>query len=101
MSVSTVDWLVQETLDMLDAGRVGLYEFIWDLRGRFPGAPTEDLLPYAVAALAVLRQQHNARMIWLVWPSLKPVGDAESVELKPEDWNDPGEDVPYLAIVRG
>jgi hypothetical protein len=36
-------WLVQEVSDLLDVSSVGLYEFIWLLRGAYLDAPEAQL----------------------------------------------------------
>jgi len=94
-----VDELTQEIGDLLDASSVGLYEFIWILRGLLPGAEDRERVVVAEQALDQLLAQGDTRLIALRWPSSQVV---EEVSRDPavDDWQDPPRDGTYLAVVR-
>jgi hypothetical protein len=54
MTEETVTWLVGEVRDLLDVSGVGLYEFIWLLRGRQP----DLVLDAALVEDLVLHRRH-------------------------------------------
>lgn len=62
-------WLAREVGDLLDAGSVGLYEFLWLLNGSdFQLTEAEQKeIAYTVARGVV--DSHRARVYELVWPS--------------------------------
>jgi hypothetical protein len=100
MIQSEVEWLADEVLELLDAGAVGLYEFIWTLRGKHSRATFDELRPVAEGALVVVRERDAVRLVRLVWPSSAVVGEAVWDEVTPDAWADVNEG-PYLAITRG
>lgn len=89
-----VDHVVAEVHDMLDAGRVGVYELCEVMRGDLP--ETENLA-VAKAAYARLLDEKKWQLIWLVWPSFEPVPGPAVAGDRPEHWETPTE-APYPAL---
>jgi hypothetical protein len=98
MTEETVTWLVGEVRDLLDVSGVGLYEFIWLLRGRQPDLATTDGRTIAEEALRQLLSNGAGKLVLLVWPSQDVHGDADTETLAPSDWDDPRQGEPYVAI---
>ena len=94
----SVDRVLQEVDEMLDAGQVGLYEFLEVLRGDFPELSEQDCLAIAKAAWA--RIEGRDRLVWLVWPSFDPVPGPATAGEQREHWETPRGGVPYPAIER-
>lgn len=99
MSGDRTEWLVQEVSDLLDAGDVGLYEFIWLLRGVRPDASSEELRRTATAALDRLRQRGQVKLMRSIWPSKFDGPVPQDHVLTFSDWDDPKEDGRYLTVV--
>jgi hypothetical protein len=95
-----VTWLETEVLDLLDASSVGLYEFIWILRGHEPPVSGEAARAVAEQALDELLADGEGRLVLLVWPSEDAVDTTERGALTADDWVDPSAGKPYVAIVR-
>ncbi|MGH9169877.1 MAG: hypothetical protein ACRD0Z_03245 [Acidimicrobiales bacterium] len=100
MNEEPVTWLVREVRDLLDASSVGLYEFIWLLRGCQPEITFEDGRRVAELALRQLLRGGGGRLILLTWPSQDSNGDADPEALDESDWYDPTADRPYVALAR-
>lgn len=102
MTPTAPDSLVEEVRDLLDVSSVGLYEFIWILRGLFPDARDEELRSWAADALAQLLSSHAGRLVLLAWPSEDVIGAGPVTPPKPEsnEWGDPQEGRSYVAITR-
>lgn len=92
--------LAGEIEDLLDAGSVGLYEFIWQARSSLPTASDEERRQYARTALGDLLARDNIRLILLAWPKAEVVGEASIDHLPADAWEDPVEGKPYVAITR-
>ena len=99
MKDDRVEWLVQEVSDLLDAGHVGLYEFIWLLRGVQPDASSEELRHTAAAALDRLRQRRQVKLVRSRWPSKHDESSLQDGVLAASDWTDPDKDGGYLSVV--
>ena len=69
-------WLVQEVSDLLDASSVGLYEFIWLLRGAYPDASQAQLRAWADEALSRLLDDSHGHLVLQKWPSEDARGSA-------------------------
>lgn len=93
-----VDFLKAEVLELLNAGRVGLYEFFDVLRA--PEVEVDDATRRTIceAALAELRAEEVVRLVWQRWADLDFCEDASSVVPGPDAWRMPERD-PYLAVV--
>jgi|HubBroStandDraft_1064217.scaffolds.fasta_scaffold1813481_1 hypothetical protein len=93
-------WLVQEVNDLLDVSSVGLYEFIWLLRGEYPDAPEAQLRSWAEEALGRLLDDNQGHLVSQIWPSEDPIGAAPGHPDTANDWSEPTADRPYVAITR-
>lgn len=93
-------WLVQEVSDLLDASSVGLYEFIWLLRGTYPGASPDELRAWAAEALRRLLAEDQGQLVLQEWPSDSVLPGAPAYSNSAADWADPAADRPYLALSR-
>jgi hypothetical protein len=100
MTTEKVEWLVHEVEDLLDAGAVGLYEFIWLLRGVSPGSADAELKPTAIEALNRIRDRTAGELVWLVWPNADALNRPLITSPAPTDWDDPQDGTPYLALRR-
>jgi hypothetical protein len=89
-----VDRLAEEVMDLLDAGRVGLYEFIDQVRGTVPEA---DQAKVALAALQRLLDRNDVEIVVMRWPAER-IGTVEPGALPPDAWDPPDEDGRYLAL---
>jgi hypothetical protein len=93
-------WLVQEVSDLLDSSSVGLYEFIWLLRGAYPEVPDAQLRSWAEQALGRLLDEGGGHLVLQKWPSEEAIGAAPPHPGTPGDWSDPAQDRPYVALTR-
>jgi hypothetical protein len=100
MMMDASSWLVREVSDLLETSSVGLYEFIWILRGKYPDVSEEELRSWAADALRGLLAEHRGRLVLLQWPSEDVVGSGSAQGLSNADWNDPVKGKPYVAITR-
>jgi hypothetical protein len=98
MNEATVERLVQEVSDLLDAGEVGLYEFLWILRSDESHVDETEFRLYAAAALRRLQRDGLVRLVWKLWGDVSFERDASDATIDDDSWNDPTED-PYLAVV--
>jgi hypothetical protein len=94
------NWLVQEVSDLLETSSVGLYEFVWILRGKYPDVVEDELRSWAANALRRLLEEQQGRLVLLQWPSEDLVGPASAQGLSDSDWNDPAKGNTYVAITR-
>ena len=92
-------WLVQEMKDLLDDSSVGLYEFIWALRSRYPNLDASESALAAQAALTELLDDSNIAPVWQRWPH-EDIGRTHSGPLPAGAWDDIPEDRIYLAVDR-
>lgn len=98
MSRDPVEVLVQEVDDLLQAGPVGLYEFIEILKGeKVEGSPDEHR-EYARRALQLLLENGRGRLVSLVWAQPEATTDLT----RPVAANDFDglQDDPYVGISR-
>lgn len=100
MSGDVSDRLIQEVNDLLETSSVGLYEFIWIVRGMCPEARDDELRAWAAEALRRLLESNQGRLVLLKWPSEDVVDNGPSRELAPDDWNDPVAGESYMAVIR-
>lgn len=97
-------WLCQEVLDLVAAGPVGLYEFLWLLNGDSPEHVPGDSLRIAAAALRDVRAAiPEASVRILRWPDfevVRTIGDRELSDLllDEEFWQPPGLGREYAAL---
>ncbi|MCW2540066.1 MAG: hypothetical protein JWN95_1791 [Frankiales bacterium] len=100
MTDSAVTWLVGEVSDLLDAGSVGLYEFVWILRGGIPEMADVERHLTAGHALERLLSEGTCHLVRLEWPSEDVIDGAIGVAPGPGDWREPSQGNPYLAVAR-
>lgn len=100
MTQKASKWLAQEVRDLLDAASVGLYEFIWLLRGAYPDASNEELRAWAAEALHMLTQDQQGGLVLLEWPAEDSVGTKLVRDVTAADWENPVEGRSYVAISR-
>ena len=100
MNEEAVTELVQETLDLLDAGEVGLYEFMWDLNTTHTELSIEERRAVARQALDQLLAEPDVELIWMKWPGSTAIRRASIEDVGADAWNDIGDDKLYLAIDR-
>jgi hypothetical protein len=100
MMTDASSWLVQEVNDLLETSSVGLYEFIWILRGAYPDTGEEELRSWAADALQRLLKEHRGRLVLLRWPLEDVVSSSPTEEPSNVDWNDPVRGKQYIAIMR-
>lgn len=101
MSEELVLWLKGEVRDLLGVSAVGLYEFVWLLRGRQASISEDAAVPVAEKALKELLAEGEGRLVLLIWPSQDSAGsniEAEAVCVA--DWEDPLQGKPYVAIAQ-
>lgn len=99
MNQDDVAWLIEEIDESLDAGPVGLYEFIWTLRGRYPDAALEAMKQVARPALDATLEDDAVKLGWYEWPPRDPIRPASAADLDDHAFDDIG-DGPYLGIER-
>jgi len=100
MTKDLVDALVQDIRDLLDTSGVGLYEFIWILRGMDSTLGMEAMHDQASLALRRLLAERQGRLVLLMWPSQDVVGPYEPDNVGANSWADPSLEEPYVAITR-
>jgi hypothetical protein len=102
MTSSAPNRLVDEVRDLLEASSVGLYEFIWILRGLYPDARAEELRSWAADALARLLASDAGRLVLLSWPSEDVIGVGPARPPAPgsDEWEVPQDGKSYVAISR-
>ena len=99
MNGDPVTWLVQEVRDLLDVSPVGLYEFLWLLRGGYPDLDDGQLRRHAQAALTRLVAGEDVCLARLDWPDNQHHGDLDPGELTDEAWTEPRHDQTYIALL--
>lgn len=65
MMTDASGWLAQEVEDLLETSSVGLYEFIWILRGEYPEVREDELRSWAAVALRRLLEENRGRLVLL------------------------------------
>lgn len=98
MTDDSVALLVQEVEDLLPAGRVGLYEFMWILHSeKVPGSRAQHR---EIARDALDRLiKDGGKLITLVWAQPGSEEDLKR-DVRDEDFDDPQQNIPYVAITR-
>ena len=100
MTTDRTDALVGEVRELLGTSSVGLYEFVWILRGMDANQSDDALRDQALAALRRLLVAGEGRLVLLKWPSEDVVGSYERERVRTTDWDDPRHGEPYVAITR-
>ena len=100
MSQDAVSELAQEMRDLLDVGRVGLYEFMWELNSTQKALSLDDRRTVARRALDELLAEPDVDLVLMKWPDWGVIRRVSVEEIDTDAWNDIGEDGLYLAIDR-
>jgi hypothetical protein len=93
-------WLTEEADELLDQGNVGLYQFIWELRGAQLGLSDDEAIELSRRVVEKLILTGRAEIYALAWPGLDivhgplPLGTLED----PISWNE-GESGPMIGLV--
>lgn len=98
MTTDPIELLVQEVEDLLRAGPVGLYEFLWILNSEQIEGSKDQHLRIARQALDRLLKDDESRLIALLWAQPDSERDLDR-EVRDDDFDDPDDD-PYVAIIR-
>jgi hypothetical protein len=98
--VNAEAWLTQEAQDLLDQGTVGLYEFIWGLRGASFDLSDDEAIRLSTLVATELIRSGKARIFAVSWPSLDVVeGPLPITTLEdPKNWSE-GDSGPMIALV--
>lgn len=93
-------WLTQEIHDLLDQGPVGLYEFIWGLRGTSFGLTDDEAIRLSRRVADHLVRAGEAQIHAVQWPTMAIVeGPLELTTLAdPKNWSE-GTSGPLMALV--
>jgi hypothetical protein len=94
-----IPWLVQEITDLLDAGQVGVYEFVEAARQRYPGASVADMLPICRPAFDQVLRDDRVGLGWYVWPGSEPIRSASAEDVTDAAFEAIGPG-PYLGLER-
>jgi hypothetical protein len=100
MSDPTVEWLVQEMSDLLDAGSVGLYEFVDQLNDPARPMPLDQRKVIARRALDDFISRGDIEIQWRRWADAGSLSSVRPDDLPADPWQPPGDDGTYLAIKR-
>lgn len=100
MTSDASDWLFQEVSDLLDVAPVGLYEFVWLLRGARYELTDDEMIMYSVQALERLLANSSNKLVWLRWPSETVRDERLPPQLGPQAWTEPTLRENYLALDR-
>jgi hypothetical protein len=100
MTDPTVDWLVQEVNDLLDASSVGLYEFLELLNDPDQQLSVGERREVARRALERILSGGGVELHWMRWPDSDNLGVVSLAELPADPWRGPDEDGRYLALDR-
>jgi len=98
--VNAESWLTQEAQDLLDQGPVGLYEFIWGLRGASFGLSDNEAIQSSIPVVERLVRSGKAQIFAVSWPSMDIVeGPLPVATLRdPKSWSE-GAAGPLIALL--
>ncbi len=93
-------WLTREAEDLLHQGTVGLYEFIWGLRGTSFGLADADAIALSARVAQRIVDAGRAAIYAVSWPGMTiEEGPLPAAVLRdPESWSE-GQSGPLLALV--
>jgi hypothetical protein len=94
-----VDELAQEVRDLMPVGGFGLYEFIWTLNGTHPAMSVPEKLAVAKAALTLLVQENQVRIVLYDWPPGPELGQLALPDINDSHFESPEGGLPYAAVV--
>jgi hypothetical protein len=98
MNDEETSWLEKEIQDLLDESNVGLYEFVWLLRGRRPTISFDSARQIAEEALRRLLSAGAGRLVFLTWPGQEAGADLPPQALQSSDWDDPRKGQRYVGL---
>lgn len=87
-------------MGLLNVSSVGLYEFLWMLRGAYPEMREEALRHHAEKALESLLASRAGKLVWLEWPGDDAVDQPMELQPDPARWDNPEEGSRYIALGR-
>jgi hypothetical protein len=98
--VTAEAWLAQEIEDLLDAGPVGLYEFIWGLNGTSYGLSAAEAIELSRKVARQFINSGRAEIFAVEWPSFDVVKGPLSPGIldDPAAWSE-GESGPLMALL--
>jgi hypothetical protein len=98
--LSAEGWLAQEVDDLLDQGPVGLYQFIWGLRGQSFGLSDDEAIRLSIAVAERLVRAGRAALYAVSWPNMDVVAGPLPIETlrDPTSWSE-GESGPLVALL--
>jgi hypothetical protein len=93
-------WLTQEADDLLAQGTVGLYEFIWGLRGASFGLSDAEAIEVAARVAERIVAAGRAAVYAVTWPDMTVEEGPLPVDTlrDPRSWVE-GESGPLMALV--
>jgi hypothetical protein len=97
---NVVDWLIQEISDLLDAGSVGLYEFVDELNDPERELSSDERKDVARQALDRLIEHGDVEIQRRRWAGAENEGTVSARDLPTDPWAPPDEQGRYLAITR-
>jgi hypothetical protein len=100
MNNSSVERLAQEMSDLLDAGSVGLYEFVDELNDPAHPVPLDQRKVVARQALDHMLDRGGIEIQRRRWGRFDNLGTVSPDDLPSDPWQPPDDDGMYLAIMR-
>jgi hypothetical protein len=93
-------WLTQEAEDLLEQGNVGLYQFVWGLRGTSFGLSDDEAIRLSRRVVGRLIQAGKAKIYALAWPGLDVVDGPLPLTVLEDSksWSE-GESGPMVGLV--
>jgi hypothetical protein len=98
MTEDLTTWLVNDVLADAPAGGVGLYEFVWALRGRVGDRDVAELKMTARQALASMLANGDVRLVRQQWSTSAESSVPAGYVVRDEDFDDIPEDGWYIAV---
>jgi hypothetical protein len=98
--LSAESWLTQEADDLLDQGPVGLYQFIWALRGQSFGLSDDEAIRLSRMVAERIIRSGRATLYAVAWPGMEIEAGPLPVETlhDPASWSE-GESGPLVALI--
>jgi hypothetical protein len=98
--LSAEAWLTQEVDDLLDQGPVGLYQFVWGLRGTSFGLSDDEAIRLAIPVAARLVRSGRAAIYAVSWPGMDIQEGPLPIQMlnDPASWSE-GESGPLMALL--
>jgi hypothetical protein len=99
--VSPEAWLSQEVEDLLDQGPVGLYEFVWGLRGSSYDLSDDEAIRLSADIARRTVRAGRAEIYLVTWPKMEIVQGPLSLAVleDPNSWSEGKSGSPLMALV--